>query len=178
MKYKVGDKTVLGEIINVDEMRLHGLPYCVRLSRATDTYIWLTEPEIDAIIVKPKRNIDHLIELWQAHREEDARRGYLAIIYNTSIYAEDGDEIYELMKPYVEPSKYPKLTPEEEMAVMWLQGVGYTEIKKDPIDVKASYMGFRFWVANAPLTGCLCESNWITTEPINLAELLAAQEEV
>lgn len=56
MKYKVGDMTLLGEIVKVDDFD-HILQYKVQLSLDIDKYICLTESEIDAII-----NLAELLE--------------------------------------------------------------------------------------------------------------------
>lgn len=173
MKYNAGDKTLLGEITDRYQKIAGDWLYYIggRLDGS-----WYTESEIDAIIIKPKRNIDHLMELWEAHREEDARKEFLKIIYNESMGAEEGDEIYELMKLYAEPSRYPKLTPEELKAVRWLWDGGYESIVRDGC-AYACYDRVKASVLINPITNLLADSSWITPKPINLAELLAAQEE-
>ena len=177
MKYKAGDKTLLGEITDRYQKIAGDWLYYIggRLDGS-----WYTESEIDAIIIKPKRKIDHLIELWEAHREEDARKEFLKIIYNASMGAEDGDEIYELMKPYTEPSRYPKLTPEELRAVKWLVDGGFTEIyfAYDQFVYVKDNLGKSLWVQRLCLPVFAKGFEWAKPEPINLAELLAAQEEL
>ena len=169
MKYKVGDKTLLGEIEVADEND-SGSAYKIGARK------WFSESEIDAIVIKPKRNIDHLIELWEAGRKEEARRFYSDIEFCGGLYL--GDIVSGLLSNYVEPRKYPVLTPEELKAVKWLFEGGAATIEKNGYPAKACSGGGKFFMwLTYPNIKFLNNSKWITTEPINLKELLEAQEE-
>ena len=82
-------------------------------------------------------------------------------------------KVGDRIKPNTEPSKYPKLTPEELKAVKWLVEGGFTEIYY-------AYDQFIYVKDNLgkSLLPVFAEGfEWVKSEPINLAELLAAQEE-
>jgi hypothetical protein len=168
MKYKVGDMTLLGEIEKVSEGM--SVPYMVK----TNDCHWFSESEIDAIIVKPKRNIDHLIELIDKKKGEDAvafiddcRQATLWLFW------------IHMLDEYSEPSRYPKLTPDELKAVRWLVEGGYRAAKRFPTRVALQYVDDGWmWAQLAPIAHCLESSAWITETPINLEELLEAQEGV
>lgn len=146
MKYKVGDKTLFGKITDTDKKDSR-YPYRVEFALQA---LWLTESEIDKIIIKPKRNIDHIIELLEDGKEEAARKFYNDLVPLSEGYAV-ADEIYYFLKPYTEPSKYPKLTPDEIKAVKWLVDGGFETVFRD---------------------------YGISATPINLKELLDVQEDI
>lgn len=169
MKYKVGDKTLLGDIEKVSEGM--SVPYMVK----TNDCHWFSESEIDAIIIKPKRNIDKMMELWDKGLHDDAVEILRACLRFTSY-----EDIVELRKPYIEPRKYPVLTAEELKAVRWLVEGGYTFIQNHKSQfVEVSYgTGVWFGIEWIPITKCIRNSAWITETPIDLKELLEAQEGV
>lgn len=117
MKYKVGDKTLLGEIINADDGDTR-YPYSISV---TFGKFWFAESEIDKIIIKPKRNIDHIIELLEDGKEEAARKFYNDLVPLSEGYAV-ADEIYYFLKPYTSPIK---LTAEERKALELAKACGY-----------------------------------------------------
>lgn len=117
MKYKVGDKTLFGKITDTDK-KASRYPYRVECRLQT---LWLTEAEIDKIIIKPKRNIDHIIELLEDGKEEAARKFYNDLVPLSDGYAV-ADEIYYFLKPYTEPIK---LTAEERKALELARECGY-----------------------------------------------------
>jgi hypothetical protein len=170
MKYKVGDKTLLGEIDRYEE----NSRYCYLVEKKW----WLTESDVDKIIIKPKRNIDHIIELLEDGKEEQARKFYNELVPLSEGYAV-ADEIYYFLKPYTEPSKYPKLTPNELQAVKWLVDGGFYQIEylgcigANITENKNAFLQ----IDNLPFCGCLGHTSWMTEKPINLKELLDAQEE-
>jgi len=173
MKYKVGDKTLLGEIIYVSENSR--VPYKIQ---TLDGYgVGLEEEHIDKIIIKPKRNIDHIIELLEDGKEEQARKFYNELVPLSEGYAV-ADEIYYFLKPYAEPSKYPKLTPDELKAVKWLVDGGYTAIHVETTNVILHVDEYSFmpYAKELPIINRLFYAKWLTSEPINLKELLDAQE--
>jgi hypothetical protein len=176
MKYKVGDKTLLGEIIEIDKLSTN--PYVVKVEGRKH---WLTESEIGKIIIKPKRNIDHLIELWENGKPDKA----CAFVYD-NFSRQNAKRIYELtidlFKPYIEPRKYPILTPEELKAAKWLVEGGYETIVREHGESYGCYGPLRgrvkVDVKINPISKILKNSTWITETPINLKELLEAQEGV
>ena len=118
MKYKVGDKTKFGEIIEVDTSYT-SMPYLVEQDDDTVGH-WFTESEIDAIVIKPKRNIDHLIELIEARKKEEA------VSFITDRRQSTSWSFWlHMLDEYIEPRKYPVLTPDELKAVKWLVEGGY-----------------------------------------------------
>lgn len=169
MKYKVGDKTALGEITGLDgSLRL--MPYYVAQG---DSGHWFTESEIDAIICKPNRNIDHLIELIEARKKEEA----VSFIDN---YQQSTSWSFwlHMLDEYIEPRKYPVLTSEELKAVKWLVEGGFNTIRNYNTWVETSHSGdLGLGVKFLPTANCLKSSAWITETPIDLKELLEAQEE-
>lgn len=168
MKYKVGDRTLLGEIKCIEEWN-KGREYGIV---SDNCYRWFSKSEIDKIVVKPKRNIDHLIELIEARKREEA----VAFIDYDHERNAPWSNLTALLHPYIEPSKYPKLTPEELRAVKWLRDGGYESIVRDGC-AYACYARVKASVLINPITNLLADSSWITSEPINLADLLAAQED-
>ena len=164
MKYKVGDKTLLGEIVTAS---MGSFPYLV------DGRWRYTESEIDAIIIKPKRNIDHLADLWDNGEINKAVEFFNEIILESKIAV-----IENVFAPYIEPSKYPKLTPEELKAVKWLVDGGFYQVESlgfigaNTQTCKESFSR----VCHLPLCQILAVSSWMTEKPINLKELLDAQE--
>ena len=172
MKYKVGDKTVLGEITGKVNGKSGQQLYYV--AGRSDGY-WLTESEIDAIIIKPKRNIDAVMDMWDKGNLEDAIDFFRDHVRHMSTY----EDIVALREPYAEPSRYPKLTPEELKAVKWLVEGGFETIEKRSGFAIATQIGDVGMVLfeSLAITKLMKDVSWITTEPINLAELLAAQEE-
>ena len=171
MKYKVGDKTILGEITRISEIVNN--PYIVKNEEFCH---YFSESEIDAIVIKPKRNIDHLIELIEAKKREEA----VAFIDYGHNRNAPWSNLIALLQPYVESRKYPVLTPDELKAVKWLVEGGYTSIQNYKNEnVEASYgTGVWFGTEWIPIAKCLESSAWITETPINLKELLDAQEDV
>jgi len=173
MKYKVGDKTLLGEITYASENS--SIPYKIR---ADESYwVWLEEEQIDKIIIKPKRNVDHIIELLEDGKEEQARKFYNELVPLSEGYAV-ADEIYYFLKPYTEPSKYPELTPDELQAVKWLVDGGYTAVHTEQTNVILHVDEYSFmpYAKELPIINRLFYAKWLTSEPINLKELLDAQE--
>ena len=161
MKHKVGDKTILGEITRISEIVDN--PYIVKNEGFSH---YFSESEIDAIVIKPKRNIDHLIELIEARKKEEA----VSFIDNCQ-QSTSWSFWLHMLDEYVEPRKYPVLTPEEFKAIKWLTDDGAEEIHRQSNGS---------WITNkyTSVCSCLYNSTWLTTEPINLAELLEAQEDV
>jgi hypothetical protein len=164
MKYKVGDKTLLGEIVTAS---MGSFPYLV------DGRWRFTESEIDAIIIKPKRNIDHLADLWDNGEINKAVEFFNEIILESKIAV-----IENVFAPYTEPSKYPQLTPEEIKALKLARDCGFNLIHRDgslwvsPTGKTMSWVGVQ-WI---PSLDGLLRSNWITHEPMSINELLDAQE--
>ena len=161
MKYKVGDKTLLGEIVTAS---MCSFPYLV------DGRWRFTESEIDKIIIKPKRNIDHLADLWDNGEINKAVEFFNEIILESKIAV-----IENVFAPYTEQSKYPKLTPEEIKALKLARDCGFNLIQCDgtmwvsPTGKKHSWVGVQ-WI---PSLDGLLRSNWITPEPMSINELLA-----
>ena len=175
MKYTKGTPTLLGEITLIDE-KDRTFPYSVKIRDGF--YLWLSESEIDAIVIKPKRNIDHLIELWDGCKSDKACRFmYDNIEWNKrTLY----NVMFELFQPYIEPRKYPVLTPEELKAVKWLVDGGFTHLKRlngiwEIAESEETYLYLTSFMLTAK---CLRDAKWITETPINLKELLEAQEDV
>lgn len=169
MKYTKGTPTLLGKIEQASECGQD--LYTVKSS----VYHRFTESEIDAIVIKPKRNIDKMMELWDMGLHDDAVE-----ILRTCLRFTSYEDIVELRKPYIEPRKYPVLTPEELKAVKWLVDGGYTSVqnyKNDNIEVSYG-TGEWFGTECIPIVKRLQNSTWITETPINLKELLEAQEDV
>ena len=107
MKYKVGDKTLLGEITRAENL---GFTEYLVDDR------WYSEDQIDAIIIKPKRNIDHLADLW----EMDSGAAYK--------FWKDSSRMNSVC---TEPSKPPQLTPEELKALKLARDCGFNWIYKN-----------------------------------------------
>ena len=168
MKYNVGDKTLLGEITNIGS-RGFCCPYAINIKYQTT---WFAESEIDKIIIRPKRNIDKIMELWDEGQHDDAVEILRKCLRFTSY-----EDIVELRKLYSEPSKYPKLTPDELKAVKWLADGGFETIYKCGQNVWAKENITSFALNDMLPTKCFNLSKWLTSEPINLKELLDAQEE-
>ena len=172
MKHKVGDKTILGEITRISEIVDN--PYIVKNEGFSH---YFSESEIDAIVIKPKRNIDKMMELWDKGLHDDAVEILRACLRFTSY-----EDIVELRKPYIEPRKYPVLTAEELKAVKWLVEGGYETLAKGGCDYvmgKSNGIAMAYVVeASMPFVKAFYESKWITETPINLKELLEAQEGV
>lgn len=168
MKYKVGDKTLLGEIIEIDKLSTN--PYVVKVEEWRH---WFTESEIDKIICKPKRNIDHLIELIESEKGADA----VAFIDDCR-QATSWLFWIHMLDEYSKPSRYSKLTPDELKAVKWLVEGGFNTIRNYNTWVETSHSGdLGLGVKFLPTANCLKSSAWITETPIDLKELLEAQEE-
>lgn len=168
MKYKVGDKTLLGEIEKVNEGM--SIPYMIHAG----DYRWFAESEIDAIICKPKRNIDHLIELI------DKKKGADAVAFIDECRQATSWLFWiHMLDEYSEPSRYPKLTSEELKAVRWLVDGGFKTIRNYNTWVETSHSD-DLWldVKILPTAHCLESSTWITETPIDLKELFEAQEGV
>jgi len=174
MKYKVGDKTLLGVIL---AMTGETNPYVVNCGRNVQNTCFLTEKQIDKIIIKPKRNIDHIIELWESGDWQEANE--VATRLGIRLESLHSASIKDLLKPYTEPSKYPKLTPEELKAVKWLVDGGYTAIHVEQANVilHVAETSFIPIAQNLPIINNLFDAKWLTSEPINLKELLDAQED-
>ena len=174
MKYKLGDKTLLGEI---DDVYKSFTTYSYRI-RTDCGSNWFTESEIDKIAIKPKRNIDHLIELIEARKRDEAIE---FIDYDHERNA-PWNNLITLLCPYIEPRKYPVLTAEELKAVRWLVEGGYETLTKGGCDYvlcKSNGLAMAYVVeASMPFVKAFYESKWITETPINLKELLEAQEGV
>ena len=172
MKYKVGTPTLLGEIIWADE---ETFMYTISMKQGMfSSTMSMSEFWIDKIICKPKRNIDHLIELIEAKKREEA----VAFIDYGHNRSAPWSNLIALLQPYIEPRKYPVLTPDELKAVKWLAEGGYTSVqnyKNDNIEVSYG-TGEWFGTECIPIAKRLQNSTWITETPINLKELLEAQE--
>ena len=174
MKYKVGDMTLLGVINDVDKScTTHPYKIC------SDYGLHLfTELETDKIVIKPNRNIDHLIELIEARKRDEAIE---FIDYNHEWNA-PWNNLITLLCPYIKPRKYPVLTAEELKAVKWLVEGGYETLAKGGCDYvlgKSNGLAMAYVVeASMPFVKAFYESKWITETPINLKELLEAQEGV
>ena len=166
MKYKVGDKTLLGEIDRYEENSC----YCCRVENKW----WLTEPDVDKIISKPKRNIDHVIELWDEGKRKDA----VNYFYNCARFSSAWEDIAILGELYIEPSKDPKLTPQELKAIKWLSDGGYTGISIERTNIILHIKNDQFMpqVRYFPIIEHLIEAKWLTCKPLNLKNLLDAQE--
>ena len=170
MKHKVGDMTTLGEITRISESFSN--PYIVKNEEFNH---YFSDSEIDAIICKPKRNIDHLIELIEARKREEA----VSFIDNCR-QSTPWSFWLHMLDEYIEPRKYPVLTPEELKAVKWLVDGGYTSVQNYKNEnVEVSYgTGEWFGTECIPIAKRLQNSTWITETPINLKELLKSQEDV
>jgi len=166
MKYEVGEKTLLGEIEKIEG-------YSDLLYRYQVDDNWFSESEIDKIIIKPKRNIDHLADLWDNGEINKAVEFFNEIILESKIAV-----IENVFAPYTEPSKYPQLTPEEIKALKLARDCGFNLIHRDgslwvsPTGKTMSWVGVQ-WI---PSLDGLLRSNWITHEPMSINELLDAQE--
>ena len=170
MKHKVGDKTILGEITRISEIVDN--PYIVKNEGFSH---YFSESEIDAIVIKPKRNIDHLIELIEARKKEEA------VSFITDMWQSTSWLFWlHMLDEYAAPRKYPVLTPEELKAVKWLVEGGYEVFELiDGIWPNASCgSSYSTTFDRMPIAKCLRSSTWITETPINLKELLEAQEDV
>jgi len=170
MKYKVGDKTLLGEIDRCEENSC----YCYRV----ENKCWLAELDIDKIIIKPKRNIDHIIELLEDGKEEQARKFYNELVPLSEGYAV-ADEIYYFLKPYTEPSKHPQLTPEEIKALKLARDCGFADISRSSetdytiLFNYANYgMDYCLCAHEVPSFSVLCDANWINGKGQSISELL------
>jgi len=97
MKYTKGTPTLLGKIEEVDTS-CTSMPYLV--NRIIAVGYWFTESEIDAIVINPKRNIDHLIELWDGGKEYESA-SFMADFVNGN--GSTTKMMQTLMKPYTEP---------------------------------------------------------------------------
>lgn len=171
MKYTKGTPTALGPIVAVDEFSAT-MQYKIETRQ---NKVWLSESEIDAIVIKPKRNIDHLIELIEARKKEEA------VSFITDRWQSTSWLFWlHMLDEYIAPRKYPVLTPEELKAVKWLVEGGFKTIQR--------CMGGWATVAKSengsvatealPVASFLNSVAWITETPINLKELLEAQEGV
>ena len=165
MKYKVGDKTLLGEIDRCEENSC----YCYRV----ENKCWLAELDIDKIIIKPKRNIDHIIELLEDGKEEQARKFYNELVPLSEGYAV-ADEIYYFLKPYAEPSKYPQLTPEEIKALKLARDCGFNSVSMPNAKIARINISQDDYIyaENIPSFTVLNESTWIARTPMSISELL------
>ena len=173
MKYKLGDKTLLGEIDDVDKS-FTTYSYRIRTDYGSN---WFSESEIDAIICKPKRNVDQTAELLE---KDKAPTTYELCRTSTPSKGQDDIRIANaLLEPYIEPRKYPVLTPEELKAVKWLVEGGFNTIRNYKTWVETSHSD-DLWldVKILPTAHCLESSAWITETPIDLKELLEAQDRV
>ena len=175
MKYTKGTPTLLGKIEEVDTS-CTSMPYLV--NRDDTVGHWFTESEIDAIVINPKRNIDHLIELIEAKKREEAVEFYKT--FERKCYKGAQWSILSLLvEPYIEPRKYPVLTPEELKAVKWLVEGGFKTIRNYNTWVETAHSDDIWLGVNVPpLAKRLQNSTWLTETPINLKELLEAQEGV
>jgi len=164
---------LLGEIDDVDKS-FTTYSYRIRTDYGSN---WFSESEIDAIAIKPKRNIDHLIELIESEKGADA----VAFIDDCR-QATSWLFWIHMLDEYSEPSRYPKLTPEELKAVKWLVDGGYETLTKGGCDYvlsKSNGLAMAYVVeASMPFVKAFYESKWITETPIDLKELLEAQEGV
>lgn len=177
MKYTKGTQTLLGPIVAVEKYP-NVKPYKITTSQ---DLVWLTESEIDKIVVKPKRNIDHLIELWESEKFNEAC-GFICDSLGWSNSKMLYDFTFDFFKPYIEPRKYPVLTPDELKTVKWLVDRGFETIFRGRV-----IMGRRIIAVNPMCSIAFCEigigkvltnASWITETPIDLKELIAAQEGV
>ena len=165
MKYKVGDKTLLGEIVTAS---MGSFPYLV------DGRWRFTESEIDKIIIKPKRNIDHLAEL----REMDSGAAYKFWKDNSRMNPVCYEDVAFMLAPHTEQSKYTKLTPEEIKALKLARDCGFNFISKRVKQSTHIIIQKDDWIyaENIPAFEILDKSTWITEEPMSINELLDAQE--
>lgn len=126
-----------------------------------------------------KRNIDHIIELWESGKSADEIREFM-YEKRLSTLVEKVD-IQKWLSPYVEPSRHPKLTPDEIKAVKWLVDGGFETLERtDSIkDMRVFAQKGKSWmhVLYSPKTEILDKADWIDMFAINLKELLDAQEE-
>ena len=78
------------------------------------------------------------------------------------------------------PRKYPVLTPEELKAVKWLVEGGFTRLKRinGIWEMAESEEAYLYLTSFMPTAKCLRDVAWLTETPINLKELLEAQEDV
>lgn len=163
MKYKVGDKTLLGEIVTAS---MGSFPYLV------DGRWRFTESEIDKIIIKPKRNIDHVIELWDEGKRKDA----VNYFYNCARFSSAWEDIAILGEVYIEPSKDPKLTPEEIKALKLARDCGFNWIYKNiqgNIMLQEYSCGGRSMFAwCAPAFSTILTLENMNEEPMSINELL------
>ena len=174
MKYKVGTPTILGKIYTLRTGNEVLFPYRIRNS-VTGGCRWFAESEIDAIVIKPKRNIDHLIELIEARKKEEA----VSFIDNCQ---QSTSWLFwlHMLDEYAAPRKYPVLTPEELKAVKWLVEGGFTRLKRinGIWEMAESEEAYLYLTSFMPTAKCLRDVAWLTETPINLKELLEAQEDV
>jgi len=165
MKYTKGTPTIIGPIEKINDGAR--VPYMVK----TFDCHWFTESEIDAIVIKPKRNIDHLIELIEAKKRKEA------VSFITDRWQSTSWSFWlHMLDEYTEPRKYPVLTPDEPKAVKWLVDGGYIAIQNYKNENAEASYGTDEWFGTEwmPIAKCLCNSDWITETPINLKELLEA----
>jgi hypothetical protein len=173
MKYKAGDKTLLGEITYVDEGDMR-LTYMIK-TRDSHFKAWFTESEIDKIIIKPKRNIDRIIELWESGKRHDAEDLYANLVDKTGSLASD---VLVLLDSYIEPSKYPKLTPDERKALELAKACGFAWIRhKGYTQLSSHGHGSYDWLNldYIPALNILAERNRLfklTEKPVSIDELL------
>lgn len=176
MKYKVGDKTLFGKITDTDK-KASRYPYRVECRLQT---LWLTESEIDKIIIKPKRNIDHIIELWESGKKDEAADLYEKCVDLSAGY-ERGDDVCVLIAPYAEPSKYHKLTPDELKALELAKECGFKWVCRicDFISIgeteDGAYVedGIRSsWI---PALKILDDTDWIPEKPMSIDSLLKGE---
>ena len=166
MKYKVGDRTLLGEITKVDIVD-KGYPYLLSLMLNT---VWMSEAEIDKIIIKPKRNIDHVIELWDEGKRKDA----VNYFYNCARFSSAWEDIAILGELYIEPSKDPKLTPEEIKALKLARDCGFNSVSMPNAKIARINISQDDYIyaENIPSFTVLNESTWIARTPMSINELL------
>ena len=170
MKYNVGDKTLLGEIEKIDG-------YSDGLYRYQVDDNWFSESEVDKIIIKPKRNIDHIIELLSDGQIEEtneflARTG-LDITIKSRVTAS------VLLNTYTEPSKYPQLTPEEIKALKLARDCGFADISRSSetdYTILFNYakfgMDYCLCAHEVPSFTVLCDAKWINGKGQSINELL------
>ena len=164
MKYKVGDETLLGEIVTAS---MGSFPYLV------DGRWRFTESEIDKIIIKPKRNIDHLADLWDNGEINKAVEFFNEVILESKIAV-----IENVFAPYTEQSKYPKLTPEEIKALKLARDCGFNSVSMPNAKIARINISQDDYIyaENIPSFTVLNESTWIARTPMSINELLDTQE--
>jgi hypothetical protein len=169
MKYKAGDETLLGKIVTAS---MGSFPYLV------DGRWRFTESEIDKIIIKPKRNIDHLAEL----REMDSGAAYKFWKDNSRMNPVCYEDVAFMLAPYTEPSKHPQLTPEEIKALKLARELGFTDIKGSSFGTlnpnamlsfpEGRLLGKGFCTNYIPAFFCLNNPEWLTDDYTSINELL------